>query len=264
MRQSPYRFRMSYGGVNEVSGIDIQGGPGRGGLDFLEPMTADARGQRPSTTRTGLRRAGLTGGGVAVVASLGVMTYPFWRSWCLTWGAVGDEPTRSLPGDELLADPVLVSTRAVGIAAPVRDIWPWLAQMGSGRGGVYTYDWIENLFGLHMHSVDVVLPQFQNIQVGDAQQLGNKGPVLRVAVADPQSALVLRSDDGNWVWAFCLVPEGTSTRLVSRNRIATPGAPWPSRAFYRFVMEPGSLVMERKMLQGIKERAERLAQESEA
>ncbi len=136
--------------------------------------------------------------------------------------------------------------------------------MGSGRGGVYTYDWIENLFGLHMHSVDVVLPQFQKIQVGDAQQLGKNGPVLRVAVADPESALVLRSDDGNWVWAFCLVRDGTGTRLISRNRIATPGAPWPSRAFYRYVMEPGSLVMERKMLQGIKIRAERLARESEA
>ena len=136
--------------------------------------------------------------------------------------------------------------------------------MGSGRGGVYTYDWIENLFGLQMHSVDVVLPQFQNIEVGDAQRLGRNGPVLRVAVADPESALVLRSDDGNWVWAFCLVPEGTGMRLVSRNRIATPGAPWPSRAFYRYVMEPGSLVMERKMLLGIKRRAEGLARASEA
>lgn len=134
--------------------------------------------------------------------------------------------------------------------------------MGSGRGGVYTYDWIENLFGLHMHSVDVVLPQFQTIQIGDAQQLGKSGPVLRVAIADPESALVLRSDDGNWVWAFCLVPEATGTRLISRNRIATPAAPWPTRAFYRFVMEPGSLLMERKMLLGIKERAERLARES--
>ena len=216
-----------------------------------------------ATTRS-LRRAGFAAGAVAVAASVGLMTYPLWRGWCLTWGAAGDEATRTLPGDDLLADPDLVSTRAVSIAAPVGDIWPWLAQMGSGRGGVYTYDWIENLFGLHMHSVDVVLPQFQNIEVGDAQQLGKNGPVLRVAVADPESALVLRSDDGNWVWAFCLVPEGTGTRLISRNRIATPGAPWPSRAFYRYVMEPGSLVMERKMLLGIKRRAEGLARESEA
>ncbi len=226
-------------------------------------MTLDARSQPPRATRTGLRRVGWATGGVAVAASVGLMTHPLLRGWCLTWGAAGDEPTKTLPGDDLLADPDLVSTRAIGIGAPARDIWPWLAQMGSGRGGVYTYDWVENIFGLHMHSVDVVLPQFQNIQVGDAQKLGKNGPVLRVAVADPESALVLRSDDGNWVWAFCLVPMGTGTRLISRNRIATPGAPWPSRAFYRYVMEPGSLVMERKMLQGIKKRAERLAGESE-
>ena len=217
----------------------------------------------PATTRS-LRRAGFATGAVAVAASVGLMTYPLWRGWCLTWGAAGDEATRTLPGDDLLADPDLVSTRAISIAAPVGDIWPWLAQMGPGRGGVYTYDWIENLFGLHMHSVDVVLPQFQNIEIGDAQQLGQNGPVLRVAVADPESALVLRSDDGNWVWAFCLVPEGTGARLISRNRIATPGAPWPSRAFYRYAMEPGSLVMERKMLLGIKRRAEGLARASEA
>lgn len=227
-------------------------------------LMTDARGQTPRTTSSGLRRAGFTTGGVAVAASLGLMTYPLWRDWCLTWGAADDEPTRTLPGDDLLENPDLLSTRAISIGAPTNAVWPWLAQMGSGRGGVYTYDWIENLFGLHMHSVDVVLPQFQNIQVGDAQQLGKNGPVLRVAVADPESALVLRSDDGNWVWAFCLVHEGTGTRLISRNRIATPGASWPTRAFYRYVMEPGSLVMERKMLLGIKQRAERLAPESEA
>ena len=163
-----------------------------------------------------------------------------------------------------MESPDLVSTRAISIAAPATAVWPWLAQMGSGRGGVYTYDWIENLFGLHMHSVDVVLPQFQDIKVGDAQRLGKSGPVLRVAVANLDSALVLRSDDGNWVWAFCLVPGLPGTRLISRNRITTPGASWPSRVLYRYVMEPGSLVMERKMLLGIKERAERLTQESEA
>jgi hypothetical protein len=133
--------------------------------------------------------------------------------------------------------------------------------MGSGRGGLYTYDWIENLLGLHMHSVDVVLPQFQEIKVGDAQRLGKSGPILRVAAANPESALVFRSDDGNWVWAFCLVSKGDETRLISRNRISTPGDSWPSRVLYQYVMEPGSLAMERKMLLGIKERAERLARE---
>ena len=102
----------------------------------------DARGQTPRTTSSGLRRAGFTTGGVAVAASLGLMTYPLWRDWCLSWGAADDEPTRTLPGDDLLENPDLLSTRAISIGAPTNAVWPWLAQMGSGRGGVYTYDWI--------------------------------------------------------------------------------------------------------------------------
>jgi hypothetical protein len=181
------------------------------------------------------------------------------RRWCLTWGARRDEVSGKLPGDELLAEPDIVSTRAVWADAAPRSVWPWLVQMGPGRAGAYTYDWIENLFGLGMHSADEILPQYQDLRVGDAQRLGKRGPVLRVAMLEPRRSLVLRSDDGNWVWAFSLVPEGIGTRLISRNRIATPGAPLPVRLFNLLVMEPGSLIMERKMLLGIKQRAEKLA-----
>ena len=161
----------------------------------------------------------------------------------------------------MLTEADIVSTRAVRIEAPPEAVWPWLAQMGSGRGGLYTYDWIENLLGLHMHSVEVVLPQFQDVAVGDAQKLGKRGPTLRVAICDLGRALVVRSDDGNWVWAFFLERSGSGTRLISRNRISTPGASRPARLFYRYFMEPGSLVMERKMLLGIKQRAQRLVRE---
>jgi len=126
---------------------------------------------------------------------------------------------------------------------------------------LYTYDWIENLLGLNMHSAEIVLPEFQNIEIGYAQRLGKRGPTLRVAICDVGQALVLRSDDGNWVWAFVLVPQLLGTRLISRNRIANPGASRIVRLLNRYVMEPGSLLMERKMLLGIKERAERLARD---
>jgi len=199
-------------------------------------------------------------GGTVLAAGLGSLAYPlFFREWCLTWGARPDEVSRKLPGDELLAEPDIVTTRATWIDAPASSVWPWLVQMGPGRAGAYTYDWIENLFGLGMHSADQILPQYQDLKVGDAQQLGRRGPVLRVAALEPERSLVLRSDDGNWVWAFSLVPEGAGVRLISRNRIETPSARLPGRLFNTLVMEPGSLIMERKMLLGIKERAERLA-----
>jgi hypothetical protein len=194
---------------------------------------------------------------VAVIAHIG--TYRLWRTKCLTWGTVPPEAVGVLPGDDMLAEPDLVSTRATSIDAPAEAVWPWLVQMGPGRAGAYTYDWIENLFGLNMHSADAIIPEFQHVRVGDAWQLGRSGPVLRVVVWDPERALVLRSDDGNWVWAFILRRSGAGSRLISRNRITMPGASRFSRAAATYVMEPGSLVMERKMLLGIRQRAERLA-----
>lgn len=207
-----------------------------------------------------IRRAALFAAcGVALAAGLEVVTYPRWRNWCLTWGATDDEADGPLPGDDLLTDPAIVSTRAAWIGASPEAIWPWLVQMGPGRGGAYTYDWIENLFGLGMHSAGKILPEFQDLRLGDAYRLGARGPVLRVTVLEPWHALVLRSDDGSWVWAFVLVPADAGTRLISRNRIATPGASAAARGLYKYFMEPGSLVMERKMLLGIKQRAERVS-----
>ena len=199
--------------------------------------------------------------GAALAAGAGAVAYPvFFRHRCLSWGATAEEMSRKLPGDELLTDPDIVSTRAVTIDAPAGAVWPWLVQMGSGRGGAYTYDWIENLFGLGMHSADEILPQFQDLKVGDELPLGPNRPMMRVEVCDPERALTIRFADGNWVWIFALAAEGGRTRLISRNRIATPGAPPPVRLLNLLVMEPGSLIMERKMLLGIKHRAERLEQ----
>jgi hypothetical protein len=128
--------------------------------------------------------------------------------------------------------------------------------MGSGRGGAYSYDWIENMLGLNMHSAAEILPEYQDIKAGDELPLGGRGPVMRVEVADPPRALAVRSADQNWVWMFTLLPEGESTRLISRNRIAVKALAPAGRLSYLLFMEPGSLVMERKMLLGIKRRAE--------
>jgi hypothetical protein len=202
-------------------------------------------------------RRALMAFGAGAAATLGPAAYLlFFRSRCLNWGARADEVRAKLPGDELLPDPGLVTTRAITIHAPAGAIWPWLAQLGSGRGGAYSYDWIENLLGLNMHSAEEILPEYQDIKAGDELPLGGHSPVMRVEVADPPRALAVRSTDQNWAWIFALLPEGDSTRLISRNRIATKALSPASRLFYLLFMEPGSLVMERKMLLGIKRRAE--------
>ena len=194
--------------------------------------------------------------GLAAAAGLGYRL--LLRRRMLDWGATRGEARGPLPGDELLADPDVVSTRAVTIAAPPSAVWPWLVQMGPGeRGGAYSYDWIENLLGLDMHSVDRVLPQFQHVAAGDVVPDRHGKPWLRFERVEPERMLALRSADGSWVWSFVLVEQAGWTRLLSRNRIRTGRSPFARLGLG--LMVPGSLVMERKMLLGIRARAERLA-----
>ena len=179
------------------------------------------------------------------------------RPRILKWGATDAEAAAQLPGDELLEDADGVATRAITIEAPRAAVWAWIAQMGpSPRGGAYTYDWIENLLGLNMHSTDKVLPEFQQPQIGEG--FGYGANQMRFARVEPERVLAMRSADGNWVWSFVLDDQDGKTRLISRNRFRLPRA---KDKLGMIPMEPGSLVMERKMLRGIKERAERMGRE---
>ena len=183
------------------------------------------------------------------------------RRRLLDWGATRGEAGGPLPGDELLPDATLVATRAITIAAPPSAVWPWLVQMGPGeRGGAYTYDWIENLLGLDMHSADAILPQFQAPQAGDVVPDAGGRPWFRLERVEPERVLAMRSADRNWVWTFVLVEQAGWTRLLSRNRIRRTGV---GARLALEAMIPGSLVMEHKMLHGIRARAERLAAERE-
>ena len=178
------------------------------------------------------------------------------RKTILNWGATANEASARMPGDELLEHADGISTRAIDIDAPPAAVWPWLAQMGpSPRAGAYTYDWIENLLGLNMHSSDRVLPEFQHPQLGDTFSLGsNRMTMDRV---ESERVLAWRSEDGNWVWTFVLVPRDGGTRLISRNRFRLPTL---AARIGMLPMEPGSLIMESKMLRGIKQRAEHLSE----
>jgi hypothetical protein len=198
--------------------------------------------------------------GLAGLAAAGEGYRRLLRRRILDWGAAPDEAAGNLPGDELMEDADVVSTRAITIAAPASAVWPWLVQMGPGeRGGAYTYDWIENLLGLEMHSVDAILPQFQHVEPGDVVPDRHGKPWLRFERVEPERLLALRSPDGRWAWTFVLVEEGGWTRLLSRNRVRADRSIGARLGLE--LMIPGSLVMERRMLHGIKRRAERLAAE---
>lgn len=186
------------------------------------------------------------------------------------WGVSREEWAAAMPGDELVPNPVLVSTRGITIDAPPDAVWPWLAQIGQGRGGLYSYDGLENLVGLDIHSVDTLLGEEQQVREGDLVRLGKPGsPCFSVVSVDRPRSLVLVSadpasgipvptpvDDGlgaTWQWLLRPVGDGTRTRLLSRQRNTHPRG---QRVLWRIV-EPIGFVMERRMLQGIKERAER-------
>jgi hypothetical protein len=213
------------------------------------PAAGPRSARRCKTTPVRWRLDTLVLAGVAGFYLLGL------RRPVLTWGATQAEAGARLPGDELLEDADGVSTRAIEVNAPASAVWPWLAQMGPApRGGAYTYDWIENLLGLNMHSADHVLPEFQHPHAGDTIGFGQNR--MRLEICDTEHVLAWRSEDGNWAWTFVLDERDGRTRLISRNRFRLRTL---SARLGMLPMEPGSLVMERRMLRGLKQRAERLA-----
>lgn len=186
------------------------------------------------------------------------------RSRSLRWGATDDELAAALPGDELVVHPDLVATRAVTIAVPPEQVWPWVVQMGQGRGGLYSYDALENLVGCDMRSADRVLPELQQLAVGDEFRL-HPDVALQVARVEPGHAMVLSggvpmgeaAPPYDFSWAFVL--RGTSggrTRLLVRERYGY--TQWWSRLLVEPV-EMVSWLMSQKMLRGIRDRAERTA-----
>ncbi|WP_265522861.1 SRPBCC family protein [Oerskovia flava] len=179
-----------------------------------------------------------------------------------TWGARGDEPVAPLPGDVLVPAPEVVATRAVSIAAPPEAVWPWVVQLGQGRGGFYSYTALENLVGCDIHNAARIEPRWQTLDVGDEVRL-HPEVALRVARVDPGAALVLQGAvpvgekpaPYDFTWAFVLRPTADGgTRLVVRERYGY------ARRWAALVVQPVqlvSLVMSVRMLRGIKDRAER-------
>ena len=211
--------------------------------------------------------------GVALAAAFYVFVI---RPWHMTWGATRDEKHRRLPGDELVRQPNAQATHGITIDAPAAAVWPWLAQMGQGRGGFYSYDWLENLFGCDIHNAGQIMPELQQLSVGDGVRLHPKAPPLSVVVVEPGRAIVLAGGSElqpdipidrsflrlhtyrAFTWSFVLDEQSDkTTRLIARVRVA-----WDRgvRHFFRsrLFLEPAHSIMQRKMNLEIKKRVEAL------
>ncbi len=184
--------------------------------------------------------------------------------WMAHWGATTEELRSQLPGDGLVEGSDLTTTRAITVHAPAADVWPWIAQLGQGRGGFYSYDALENLLGCDIHSADQIIPAWQDVVVGADVRLA-PGVAMTVVVVEPGRALVLRGGipmgrggvplDSTWAFVLHEKSDGT-TRLVTREHYGY------LRWWAVLVAAPTSwisFVMSRKMLYGIAERSERTA-----
>ena len=201
-------------------------------------------------------------GGFKILVGVAAFSYVLLgRPRQLRWGATSGEITEFLTGDEFIPKPNFTSTRAITIGVRMDRVWPWIAQLGQGRGGFYSYDLIENLVGCNIHSADRIVPEWQDVGIGDEIRL-HPEVALSVAAIEPGRSLVFRGGVpmGNipppydFTWAFVLrdQPDDT-TRLLVRERYRY------TRWWAPVLVEPVgvvSFVMSQKMLRGIRSRAE--------
>lgn len=212
---------------------------------------------------------------LAVVAFLAAGYMRLLRPWYLTWGATPDEQTMALAGDDLVPNLVFRMTHAITINAPASEVWPWIVQIGQGRGGYYSYERLERLFGFGIYNVYRIVPELQNLKEGDFVRLHKNGIGTNVVSLEKGRSLVLCTDSrkpaqgrrefvpvpkGKYIvynWSFNLIdrPDGT-TRLVERWAAEwTPTNPFLNLALCALFELP-SFIMEHRMLYEIKQCAE--------
>jgi hypothetical protein len=198
---------------------------------------------------------------VAAVAVVVVAFFGSYRPWHLKWGATPEELAMTMPGDEIVRQPIFNATRVVTVKARPEDIWPWIVQIGFGRAGWYSIDLFDNL---GRHSSERIVPELQRIEIGDLVPLGpgeGSGMFVKEFVVN-RSMLWWTGKDGQTTWAWGLYPTvGGATRLVTRVR--TPFS-WrqPMSAIWLLLSEVADFPMMRKCLLGIKRRAETTASSS--
>lgn len=234
-------------GVEAVRAVGVTfGGP----LVLLAATVTAAK----SVTRSLITRRTPRMSAVAMLASA-VAYEAKGKQWMRSWGSTKDEMDRSYLGDEHVPEPGVEITQAITIEAPVADVWPWLAQLGQDRGGFYSYEWLENLAGCRMTNADQIHLDWQKREIGEEVVLHPLNG-LRVTVFEPGRALGLEG------WGlFLLEPiDDERTRFIARGRIPKGAA----TLFYEGLFELPHFIMQRRMLLGIKTRAEALYAEDQA
>ena len=205
-----------------------------------------------------MRHRGLGSKMVGVAMALGAATAAYLlyiRPWQLRWGATDEELARPMPGDEVVERPTFNATRAVTIRARPEEVWPWIVQMGVTRAGWYSYDLLDNL---GRPSARRILPQFQNPKIGDVVPMSPDGKQGMLVKDFEQDRWMLWWDGkGGMSWAWGLYPvDEARTRLITRVRLHYD---WRSPSIlFHMLVEFTDIVMMRKSMLGIKERAERI------
>lgn len=188
---------------------------------------------------------------------------PLHRRQHLRWGATDSEVVAHMPGDELVPRTSFNATRAITIDAPPELVWPWIVQMGYRRAGFYTYALLDNA---GYESARTVLEEYQHPRVGDWMPMAgvvSEATAFRFAAFEPDEWLLWAKPDSTWSWLLTALPGGR-TRLVTRLRQRYPWESPATAVFTLLLLEFGDFPMMRRMLIGIKTRAERLAREGGA
>jgi len=201
-----------------------------------------AAGAALASTVHALRRHHRPSRGAALASGLIGAYLAVGRPLMLHWGATCED----------LETQRAQSTRAVTVDAPPEAVWPWLAQIGQDRAGFYSYEWLENLAGCEMRNAERVDPEWQRREVGEPVMLHPAAPGLPVTIFEPGRVIGL---EGWGVFVIEPAAGGSRTRLIARGRIPRGSA----TLFYRGLLEIPHFVMQRKMLLGIKQRAEAAA-----
>jgi hypothetical protein len=188
-----------------------------------------------------------------------LVSAPLYRRWHLHWGATPREQSWALPGDTFFPHAQYRSTRAISIDAPPEAVWPWLVQVGCQRAGFYSNDLLDNLA---RPSATAILPEYQHLEVGQWVPMSPGEPsdstALKVHSFEVNKWLLWSKPDSTWAWRLTATDDG-GTRLVTRIHAVYDWKRHPLMAFLGLVlMEFGDFAMLRRMLRGIKRRAESL------